>query len=191
MKSEIKSTGALFIRYLCKIIEGISSYLHDNYNKKIAELFSYATGLFNALGSWVYGERNLKVVYPYLRSFLDYANNINVDNFSYLLKYINYIGDDLLNLLKENQIIEHNFYDTSNVKHCEEEMVGILLMWRLGRLIIDIIETSESNNVPILFESFIGFDGIFDAFGKWIFADYDINTISESLEKFEEALVYK
>jgi len=188
---ELKATGELFIRYISKIILGIFSYLNNNCNKKIDELFIDTTELFNALGSWVYGGRDAKIVYPYLKTFMENANDIKIKKFSYLLNYINYIGDDLLRILNENQRIDPNFYDTFSTSDLHDKMTGVLLMWRLGNLIIKTIELSEKKEVPILIQFFRSYDKIFDIYGKWLFTDYAISNISEPLKEFGTALDYK
>ena len=190
-EKELKATGILFMQYISKIISGIYTYLNDNYNPKVDSLFSDATNLFNTLGSWVYGGRDGRIVYHALDLFLRKANFVKTESFSYLSDYIKYICEDLMNILKENHLVELNFYDTLSIRGEEDEQVGLLLIWRLGTQMINIIETSQNKNVPILLQPFQVFSKLFDALGKWIFSDYEISEISYVLEEFGKALGYK
>ncbi len=161
-----------------------------NYKRteEIEGLFIDATKFFNVLGLWVYGKKNPKIVYPFLKSFLDRVNKIKINNDDFLSGCINSFGDDLLNVLKEGELIDPNFQDIITVKHSEKELMGIFLMWRLGDLMINTFTISETKKVSLNSEFMKGLIRIFDVFGKWIFADNDINIISKSIKGIEKAL---
>ncbi|KKN38077.1 hypothetical protein LCGC14_0756970 [marine sediment metagenome] len=72
----IKTTGNLFMLKTSKIITRMWKYLGFKRNTQIEQLFTDATGLFNALGSWVYGDRNGKIVFPALNTFLQNTSPI-------------------------------------------------------------------------------------------------------------------
>lgn len=101
-ESHLKSTGRLYMKYQSKIIVGIYSYLQDQEDNEIKDLFSNAIDVFNALGSWVYGGTSPKIVYPELILFVKKANINTTENFLHLLDYINWVGNNLYKILEYN-----------------------------------------------------------------------------------------
>ena len=89
------------MNYQSKIIVELFSYLQDQDNKVIEELFSNAIDLFNALGSYIYGGNSPKVMYPELQMFVRKANTNTVESFSNHLKYINWVSNNLFIILED------------------------------------------------------------------------------------------
>lgn len=182
---QLKPTGRLFMNYLCKIIVGIYSYLEDHDDKEIEVLFSNAIDVFNALGSWVYGGCSPKIVYPNLRLFVKKANVSTTENFSPLLDYINSIGNGLYKLLDENQWVEDHYYESFTLKQSNDLTAGLLFMWRLGWLLVNMKDISKENNASTLLQSYEIFDDLFDAFGGWIYNQEGLINITRSFNEFK------
>ena len=183
---QLKSTGRLFMNYISKIIVGLFSYLQDHDDKEIEALFSNAIDVFNALGSWVYGGCSPKIVYPDLQLFVNKANISTTENFSHLLDYINWVGNELYKLLEENQWIEEHYYESFTLKQSNDVTTGLLFMWRLGWLIEKMKDISKENNAPTLLQSYEIFNNLFDAFGRWIYNQEGLINITRSFHVFKK-----
>ncbi|NHJ22777.1 MAG: hypothetical protein EAX91_17670 [Candidatus Lokiarchaeota archaeon] len=181
----LKSLGHQYMYYQSKIIVGIFSYLQDRTNKQIEDLFSYAVDLFNALGSWIYGGASPKIVYPVLQLFVKKANLTNNKSFSDLLEYINWLGNSLFKILKDNELIESYYYESFTLRQSNNVTTGLLFMWRIGCLNEILREKVEEDDIKILLQVQVAHANLFDAFGKWIYHQEEIFNITQSLEQLE------
>lgn len=184
----LKSTGRLYMNYQSKAIVGIYSYLQDRTDKQVEGLFSNAVDLFNALGSWIYGGASPKIVYPELHLFVRKANTIKTESFSNLLEYINWVGNSLFKILEDNELIEDHYYESFTLKQSNDITTGLLFMWRIGWLYINISEISNENNNQILPQFQVAFDNLYDALGNWIYHKEGILNLTQSFKQFEKVI---
>jgi hypothetical protein len=172
--------------YQSKIIVGIYSYLQDHTNKDIEDLFSNAVDLFNALGSWIYGEASPNIVYPELQLFVRKANTGNTEDFLILLNYINWVGSSLFKILKDNKLIEDHYYESFTLKQSKDITTGLLFMWRLGWLYTNMREISSENKTEIAPQFQVAFGNLYNAFGNWIYHQDGIVNLTPSNIQFEK-----
>lgn len=105
-------------------------------------------------------------------------------------KYIDYLGKDILDVLRENKLIDPDFYDTMTIACIGDDKIGSMFIWRMGQLMTDITEISMREEVPILFEPYQKFIELFNALGRWLFSDYNLSKISNVLEDIKITLNY-
>jgi len=182
----LKPTGRLFMTYQSKIIVGIYSNLQDHDDKEIENLFSNAVDVFNALGSWIYGGASPKIIYPVLQIFIKKANTNNAENFSHILDSINWLGNNLYKILKDNQWIEDHYYGSFTIRKSNDVTTGLFFMWRLGWLIVSTKDISKKHTVPNMLQSLKIVNTLFDAFGGWIFNQEGLTNITQSFKEFEK-----
>jgi hypothetical protein len=184
----LNSVGRRYLNYQSKIIVGIYSFLQEHEDKQIEDLFSNAVDLFNALGSWIFGEASPKIVYPELQLFLRKANTANNENFSDFLEYINWMGNSLFKMLEENELIEDHYYESFTLKQSNDVTTGLMFMWRLGWLSEKIKEIANKDDVPILLQIQNAQANLFDSFGNWIYHQEETNNITRSLKQLEKLI---
>ncbi|MHA2289441.1 MAG: hypothetical protein ACXABG_11710 [Promethearchaeota archaeon] len=168
------------------IIVGLYTYLQEFNNKDIEALFSNAIDLFNALGSWIYGETSPKIIYPELQIFIKKANNCSAENFSDLLDYINCAGNKIYKIIEYNQWIEDHYYESFTIRKSNEVTTGLFFMWRLGWLIVRLKDSSKgkmSENVLLLFKIL---ENLFNAIGGWIYNQDGVTNIAQINKEFEK-----
>lgn len=183
---KLKSTRCLFMYYQSKIIIGLYSYLQEDDDKDIQVLFSNAVDLFNALGSWIFGGTSPKIIFPVLQVFVKNANNCSAESFSHLLDYINWLGNNLYKILKDNQWIEEHYFESFTIRKSNDVTTGLFFMWRLGWLIMSMKDISKENTVPNIQKSLKILNTLFDAFGGWIFNQEGLTNITQSFKEFEK-----
>lgn len=183
---KLKSTWLLFMHYQSNNIIGLYSYLQEHGDKDIEALFSDAINLFNALGSWIYGGTSPKIIYPILQVFVKNANNSSAESFSYLLNYINWMGNNLYKILEDNHWIEEHHYESFTIRKSNEITTGLFFMWRIGWLIVSMKDIAKENKVPNLLQPLKTLDALFNAFGGWVFNQEGLTNITQSFQEFEK-----
>jgi hypothetical protein len=174
--------------YQSKIIVELFSYLQNQDNKGIEDLFSSSVDLFNALGSYVYGGNSPKIVYPELQLFVRKANTTTAESFSNHLEYINWVSNNLFKILEYNHWIEEHYYESYTLKQNNDVTTGLFFMWRLGWLSAKITDLSNENNIPLPLLLQNAFSNLFDAFGEWIYHQKELINITQMLHQFEKLL---
>ncbi len=187
----LRDIGHTFITYYSKIIVGMYTFLDKDQDEEVEALFTGATLLYHALCSWVFGEKSPKIVYPYLITFIKEANNVKNKDFSPFLDYINWVSEDLNKVLEENQMDDKAYVDTFTLNKDREKSGVILLLWRLGYFLGRIIDISQTNDIPILFDSFKSIQALFDALGDWVFGRGILQKIKVRFETFDHALQFE
>lgn len=160
--------------------------MKDRNDKQIEDLFSYAVDLFNALGSWIYGEASPKIVYPELQLFVKKANTANTEDFLILLNYINWVGSSLFKILEDNELIEDHYYESFTLKQSNDITTGLFFMWRLGWLYTNMREISSENKTEITPQFQVAFDNLYNAFGNWIYHQDGIVNLTPSNIQLEK-----
>jgi hypothetical protein len=174
--------------YQSSIIVGLYTYLQEYEDKNIETLFSNAIDLFNALGSWIYGNSSPKIIYPDLKIFVKKANDVSTQNFSHLLDYINWSGNQLYKILEHNQWIEEHYYESFTLRKSDEITTGLFFMWRIGMLIVKIEDITNENKKSLPLNMLNSFTDLFDAFGKWIYHQEEFSNIASNLQMFQKIL---
>jgi hypothetical protein len=186
---DTESSLRSFMHYQSNIIVGLYTYLQEFNNKDIETLFSNAIDLFNALGSWIYGETSPKIVYPELKIFISEANNCFAENFPELLDYINWVGNELHKILEYNQWIEDHYFESFTIRKSDEITTGLFFMWRLGWLIVRILDISREKKIKNPLQSIKILGALFDAIGGWIYNNEELTNIAKSIKNFDNLTV--
>lgn len=187
----LRDIGHTFITYYSKIIVVMYTFLNKEQDEEVEVLFTDAILLYNALCSWVFGEKSPEIVYSYLINFLNKAKKIKNKDFSSFLEYILLVSEDLKETLKEYKMDNEDFYDTFTLIQEREESGAVLLLWRLGYFLGRIIDISQTKEVPILLDSFQAIQAFFDALGDWVFGRGILQKIKVRFKTFDHALQFE
>lgn len=187
----LRDIGHTFIAHYSKIMIWLFTFLNKDRDEDVEALFTNATLLYNALCSWIFGEKSPNIVYPYLITFMKDANKVKNKDFSSILDYINWISEDLNIIFKDNEMDDEDYVDKFTLIEEREESGAVLLLWRLGYFLSSIIDISQSKDVPILFDSFKAIQALFDALGDWVFGKGILHKIKVRFETFDHALKFE
>ena len=65
-----------------------------------------------------------------------------------------------------------------------------IYMWHIGRILIELMNVSDSTDSPIIIETFQSGVNLFDALGKCVYSSLSYENIFPKLNKFIESLDY-
>ena len=187
----LRNIGHTFITYYSKIIVGLFTFLDTHQDEKLEALFTDTTSLYSALSSWVFGEKSPEIVYPYLVTFLTNAKKIENKDFSSFLEYVLWISEDLKNILKEHKMDNEDFFDAFTLIEERADSGALILLWRLGYFLGRIMDISQSEEVPILLDSFKAIQALCDALGDWVFGKGILHKIKVRFKTFDHALQFE
>lgn len=154
-------------------------------NQKINVLFSITTTLYNELGSWIYGNTDPKYLYFSLRTFIDQNNSITLKHFSKIKDFLNFTANDMLMVLKENNIDDPDVVNPRNIEVDDENME---LIWRSGEMVAWALQIINFQKVSMGESSINALVEMFDALGDWIYGGKDFKKIPAKFEAFKRIL---
>lgn len=182
----LQNKSRFLVKQYCRII---TTVIHLQKESMVSELYAYSADLLNlihAICSCVYGEKNPKIIYPYilvLEEVLDKVDKKIPMGILFETQIINY---DLKHVLTQNQLDNANTNQilkfTLNESRASSKTLS--LFWRLGDLLIEITKVPPGHQHQ-LFKFLNSIDNLFDALGDWLYGKGTIQKMKVRYKTFD------